>query len=300
MSIHRILAHASRVPVLAVALLLGTAGAAAAQEQPSTFDLATGEQVILAEQSGPIAFAGCTLVLTNFTGMLGVSSAAAYVVTVGGEASDGTIAAERGHMLLIPPLGGSTTRARFDAARLASGLSEAQRTQAPAFTAGLAALGKAQARGVFLGRLGRTAFNVGAPGSTEGERAARSVVGEAAVRTIRFSGTDDLTAIEQKVADDFLAALGAGDARAVAALMDPSPFGSSDLRSGGVEARIALAEALIAERDWSAALREAQAVRNPAVANGWTIRGPLISGTIMLRPLGEFIFVRAIETEETP
>jgi hypothetical protein len=261
-----------------------------AQDAPSQAPmLATGHQQILSDRSDTLAFAGKTLMLADFSGIFGMSSEMAYVVVVVGNASDGNVRAGRGQMLLIPPYGKATTRQRYDAARLLAGLTAGQRDALPA----LADLAAGQKRGIFVGRLGRTRFNAAAPGDSTQELAARTVKGAAAVQSIRFSGETDPTAIERKVVDVFLAALAEGDVETVAALMDPTPFGNTDLRGGADDARRLMARTLIAERAWQIALAEAQAVR-ATDSNIWTISGPNGRATLALRPMGDFVFVRTI------
>jgi len=256
--------------------------------------LAAGEQLVIETRSGPLRFGGRSLDLADFTGLLGYSSEVAYVVVIAGQVREGGRRVGPGRMLLIPPYGGAPIVQRYDARRLMESWSQSVRTaRAEAFTR-LAAIAQSQGRGVFFGRLARTNFNVAAPGNAERELAGRTVRGGGAVQAIRFSGTADPAAIERRVIDGFVAALLAGDAVAVAALMDPVPFGNTDLRGGAAEARLTMARALIAQRDWGALLREASVAR-AGEGNDWTVSGPGGRATLALRPMGDFVFVRTIE-----
>lgn len=256
--------------------------------------LATGDQLLLTGREGALRFAGRELRLAGFSGIVGFASEVAYVVVIAGEARDGALRAAAGQMLLIPPYGAAPSVQRFDAARLRARWSAAARTAEPASFAQLGALAARQHRGLFFGRLARTSFNVAAPGGAERELAGRSVRGAGAVRDLRFSGRSDPAAVERGIVEMFLAALVAGDAERVASLMDPVPFGNTDLRGGAAEARLAMARLLIGQRDWSAALSGAQAERD-GQTNNWRLNGPAGRGAIALRPMGDFAFVRAIE-----
>ena len=202
-----------------------------------------------------------------------------------------------GKVLIIPPYGAQASTARFDSDRLSESWPEATRTAMPQVYARLRRIATVQKRGMFLGRLGRTSFNLASAGNAEEELARRSIKGDAAVQAIRFSGQNDIGVIEQRVADEFLAALASGNAESVAALMDPVPFGNMDLRNGGSEARLAMAKSLIAGHDWATLLREARAVRSTN-DNDWAVSGPAMNATLTLRPMGDFIFVRMIELGE--
>lgn len=256
--------------------------------------LATGEQLVVENRDGALTFAGRDLTLTGFSGILGYATDAAYVVVVTGSASDGRATARAGRILILPPYRAAATIERFDAERLAAGWPEATRASRPQIYAQLTTVVRGQRRGMMLGRLGRTNFNVAAGGLADEELARRSIKGSANVQAIRHSGEADLGAIEQRVADTFLAGLMAGDATSVAALMDPVPFGNMDLRNGGTDARIAMARVLIAGRDWPTLLRGAKAVR-AADGGDWSVTGPAVTASLALRPMGDFIFVRSID-----
>ena len=283
------------------ALALASAPASAdpgillAAARPGDSDsLGAGDQLLLEDRSGPLSFAGRALVLDGFTGILGYSSEAAYILVIDGRVMDGARRVTPGKMLLIPPYGTEPSVQRFDAARLRASWSEAARQSRPDTYARLGSIAAGQNRGLFLGRLSRTAFNVAAPAGVDDELAGRTVRGADAVQAIRFSGESDPAAIERRVVDTFLAALAAGDVEGVAALMDPVPFGNTDLRGGAADARLAMARLLIGQRDWAGLLREASVARQGA-GNVWTLSAPDMRGTLALRPMGDFVFVRTIE-----
>lgn len=300
--------EAVRTLGVALAMIVSLAGQVSAETgvflkdgRPSdAAALATGDQLLIENRNDDITFAGRSFAATGFTGVLGYSSELAYVAVISGWVVIDGESVEAGRMVLLPPMGGKAQTELFDAARFSQSWPQAVReTNASAFAA-LSDVASSQGRAIFFGRLGQTRFNVAAPGSADQEMATRTVKGASAIQNIRFSGQTDLAAIEQQVADDFLAALANRDTQAVAALMDPVPFGNTDLRNGGSEARLAMATALVAERDWAAALREARAVREPEQANNWAVTGPAISGTLTLRPVGDFIFVRTVNLGEQP
>jgi hypothetical protein len=286
----------------AAVLLLAQADGAAAQDGTLLRDqrpgdaaaLATGEQLLVEGQDGELAFAGRRFAAAGFTGVLGYSSEVAYVAVIAGAVAIDGRSAGAGRMVLLPPLGGKARVERFDAARFAESWPQPAREARPASYAALGRIAGEQRRGVFFGRLGRTRLNVAAPGSADQELAARTVRGGEAVRAIRFAEASAPEQVEQAVAQAFVAALAAGDAERLAALMDPVPFGNTDLRGGASEARLTMARALLARRDWPRLLAGVSLTRD-GTGNDWTLAGPLARGVVRLRPMGDFVFVRTIE-----
>lgn len=300
LGVRRVCSASTRFGALALMLLAAAPAAAEpgillADARPAdSASLATGDQLLLTGSNATLQFAGRELRLEGFSGILGFASEVAYVVVLDGQARDGSTQVEPGRMLLIPPYGAAPSVQRFDAARLRARWSAAARVAQPASFQHLSLLAAGQHRGLFFGRLARTSFNVAAPGGAEQELAGRTVRGSGAVRDLRFSGQRDPAAVERGVVDMFMAALAAGDAERVASLMDPVPFGNTDLRGGASEARVAMARSLIAERNWGAALQGAS-VERANETNDWRLTSAAGAGTITLRPMGDFVFVRAIE-----
>lgn len=151
--------------------------------------------------------------------------------------------------------------------------------------------------GLFFGRLEATNFNVTAPGSSAQELARRSVVGDEVVQQIRFSGITDPKDVEREIVDRFVTALADGDAATVASLMDPSPFGMTDLRGGGDGARLLMAHNLIASNDWRKVLGRDASVEQLESEGAWKVANGGRSTLVSLRPVGDFTYVRTIETE---
>ncbi len=258
--------------------------------------LASGEQLVLTDRNGIIQFAGRTFNLSGFSGIVGFASEIAYVVTITGTAETEGKSAKSGQMVMIPPFGGNVAVERFDAARLRDAWDEGIKISAAKAYAALDDLVKKQSRGLFLGRLGRTTFNVTASGRASQELAKRSIVGGATVTNIRFSSKESSDGIEQHIVNDFINALMRGDAQSVAEIMDPMPFGNSDLRSGGDEARLLLAQSLIGERNWKTIIGNAEAKRDQNIDDLWVIRGPVSRTYIKLRRTTDFAFVSTIRT----
>lgn len=253
--------------------------------------LPTGEQLVIEGRNGAHQFAGRELALAGFSGVIGYSSQLAYVLVIEGEASIGTVSAGRGRMLLVPPFGGEVTSERFDAARLHAAFEQ----QGAAFSlASLSDLADEQARDVFLGRLGRTAFNVTTMGSAEQELTRRARTGGNAVRETRFAASATGEDLERRVVSRFLSALANGDAQAVADLIDPAPYGLVHGTPEASAARLTMARTLLAARDW----RAFGNVQPSSVGNAsWFASAGGSSATIALIPTRDFTFVRSIETE---
>lgn len=177
---------------------------------------------------------------------------------------------------------------RFDARRLHDALAQNPGVSGLASIAMLDGLAKGQDRAVFLGRLGRTSFNVATLGSAEAEMGRRERVGGTHVRNARFTGDAGVETLEQRIVARFLASLAAGDAAAVAELLDPLPYGIGSMANGGGEARLAMARSLIAQRDWSAF---ADAAPQQVEETLWRAGAALVG----LRRTTEFAFIETIE-----
>ncbi len=286
-----------RTALAALAVALAALGSAAHAEppillsdaRPSTPDsLATGEQLLLSQETGPLRFAGRDLQLTNFSGVIGYANDVAYVVVVEGAVRDGARQAAAGRMLLLPPYGAPAGVQRYDAGRLARQWSGPARAARPQAFSRLNLIASSQSSGLFFGRLSRTSFNAAAPAGARREMAGRALLGAPAVRAIRFDGQSDAASVERRIVTAFRDALAVGDAETVAALMDPTPFGGRALAGGAREARLLSARGLIASRDWRASFAGA----DPAPGQGFWQVGSL---RLTLRNVDDFTFVRTIE-----
>lgn len=254
--------------------------------------LLPGDQLVLSDHSTKIDFAGQTIALDGFTGIIGYASDFAYVVCISGSAQTHDKVAKRGRILILPPYGGQPSVARFDAGRLLASWSESERSEFAPVLAELQVIAKGQSRGIFLGSLSRTGFNVAASGSASEELARRSIVGGAATQGIRFDALDDQTDYEKAVVTQFAQALASGDVGSVAQLMDPLPFGLSDLRGEPGDARMLAAEHLAYERNWAELLGQAEPEFD-AEQGVWTIAGRR-SVIITLRGTQDIPFVKSI------
>jgi hypothetical protein len=254
--------------------------------------LVTGQQLALQRQSGNLDFAGHVVALTEASTIAGFASEVAYLVVLDGKARIGEVTAGPGRMLLIPPFGGRVLVERFDAARLRQGLDANAVVMAPEAGAALDRLARRQRVGIALGRLQRTRFNVAASGAAAAEGGRRALVGGQAVRAIRFSNAEDAADIARRTVTDFIAALMAGNAAHIAEFLDPVPFGAD-----GGNARIALAQAMIAERDWRTMLAGATASAGTE-ADQWLVQGAQGAAVVVLRPSNGFPFIGTINVED--
>lgn len=255
--------------------------------------IATGEQLLLSDITAPVSFAGRQITLSGARVIAGYASEVAYLVVLEGEASIGKQGASAGRMLLIPPFGADVLVERFDAKRLgdqwptsttADGLDEAR--------AALDKITRQQRLGLTLGRLQRTSFNVAASGAADQEAGRRALVGGETVRSIRFGGDANETEVAQRVVASTSDALASGDARALAELLDPIPFGTED-----AGARIALAQSMLSEHDWPRQLASAQ-IETAGDLSSWRLRGPGGSTLIQLRASSGFPYVATINVED--
>lgn len=250
--------------------------------------LPTGDQLVLQDYDGTIRFAGRDIALVGFSGVVGHASESAYLLTFAGRASTGALEAETGRMLMLQPFGRGGAVTRFDARRLHQTLAEQIGAEGDLAMDRLAAIADSQDRGVFFGRLGRTNFNVATMGSTSAEAARRERVGHQEIREARFvaDGSD----VERSIVSRFVAALAAGDADAVAAYLDPLPYGG-----GSVGAREAMARQLIARHDWRVFVG---ASPERAGDTGFTLNSAGKRAAITLRRTTDFAFVQSIQVGE--
>lgn len=140
---------------------------------------------------------------------------------------------------------------------------------------------------MWFGRLGQTSFNVAASGSARYEEQTRTLMGDPAIRDIRFSGISDPQEVERLVVTSFLDALKSGNAKAVAALMDPTPFGGRALSGGADDARVIAASALIKSRNWSQVI----GASTPQLTDGAWRAG---EAALQLRTIDDFVFISRI------
>ncbi len=250
--------------------------------------LETGEKLLLRDQSGPLAFAGHAIELTNFEGIAGYASEVAYIVTISGSASVDGLTASPGKMLLLSPYGAQPVVERYDALRFAEAWDETTQQTAPDSYQRLLALADGQDDGIFWGRLGRTNFNVAASGLASQELARRTMVGGPAIRDLRFASDGDATDLESNAIARFVAAMRGGNSAEVAEFLDPRPFGGPDLRGGAITAREIYAADLVSEQDWARLMNDTP-VKTP---DGW-LAGSAIIDTVVLN---DFIYVAAVQT----
>lgn len=252
----------------------------------------TGDQVVINDMDKAIEFAGHTVKLSGFSGLLGLSSDAAYVLVAKGQAGIKDLQAEAGEILIILPYGLKVSKQSYDAAKLVEFWPEPAQLTRPDVFQNLKQIEKKQARAIYYGRYERTVFNLAAPGSVDVEMARRSVVGENAVQDIRFSGEKNPEKIERMTIDKFSQALLDGDTKTIAALMDPTPYGGADLRGGAIEARQLAASMLIKKYKWSVLLGSDEPAKEDI---GWRI-GQV---SITTKAVNSFIYVSRVNVGES-
>lgn len=249
--------------------------------------LATGQQLLLSAKTGEMPFAGRRVQLNNFTGIVGYANELAYIVVLEGSAATADATAAAGHILILRPYGAPSSVEQFDAIRLSKQWSEAARQASPAAYASLERIKSGQEMGVWFGRLGQTSFNVAASGSADYEKSTRTLMGNETIRDLRFAGASDPMAVEQMVATKFLDALKSGDAKTVAALLDPTPFGGRTLAGGADDARLMAAASLIASNNWPRIAGDGA----PQLTYGVWKSGET---SLQLRTIDDFVFVSRI------
>jgi hypothetical protein len=254
--------------------------------------MAAGDQLVLSAYDGSVNFAGHSVQMEGFTGILGFSSDVAYVVTIKGTAETAKKKASAGRMILLAPFGEKPDVERFDAQQLGDSWTQSEKIEFAGAYAALEAIAKRQARGIFLGSLGRTRFNVAASGLASNELARRSVVSGKTAQEVRFGVVKSDRDVGSRVVSRFLKGLAEGDAESVAQLMDPLPFGLSDMRGEPGQARLIAAQRLIYAHNWTNILNDAVPQMN-ADTGVWTLTGTS-AVEITLRNSVDIPFVKSI------
>lgn len=262
---------------------------------PQIAALPTGDQLVLQGQDGTIRFAGRDIALSGFSGVLGYASESAYLVTFDGKATTGELEAGRGRMMMFQPFGREAMVARFDARRLHKTLAPQLGSDGEWVMARLASVVESQDRGVFFGRLGRTSFNVATLGSTSAEQARRERVGGTQLRESRFVGDKSAEEVERDLIQRFVRALASGDSRAASEYLDPLPYGMNNMGGGGAQARMLMAQQLIARNNW-----QVFANADPAAtgAASYLITANGARAQIDLRRTAEVAFVKSVVVED--
>ncbi len=289
---------------VALTLTMGQAGVAQTTEAGVTSGpqlqlntLETGRKLMVENQTGRVSFAGRSVDLQAFSGIVGYASDVAYVTVISGSASADGKTARPGSMLLLPPFGGEVLRERFDAGRLRDASTDDVSGAPPSLLASLETLARRQSRGIFFGLLGQTNFNVAASGVAADEVGRRTLLGGEAVREVRFSDISDPVDLQREIVTSFLNALKRGDAARAAQFIDPMPFGQNGLTDGAMAARTLMAQAIIDERNWSSTLGQNAPVPAEDAPDIWTVNGSEARTVVALRPTVDFTYVSTVSTE---
>ena len=258
--------------------------------------LVAGGQAVIQGLSGSISFAGHNIDFTGFSGVMGMASDTAYIMVARGQAHIGGQEAGAGEIFILLPYGGEIIKQHFDAGRFVDAWSEEDRSRNSSVFMSLKDIAESQSKAIFFGRYEATAFNVSAPGTAEQESARRSIVGADIIQNIRFSGENDPSKIEHRVLLEYTKALVAGDVGRLAALSDPTPYGTFDLRGGADGARLLMAKQILKQQNWADLIAGAQFVKSKN-KQYWILSKPEGTAMVVLRPIGDFVYVRNIAWE---
>jgi hypothetical protein len=198
-------------------IVMATASAAQAEQPPRQFvKLAAGEHITL--YGNDYVARAPTLAVSV------LSSEFLTVAVLDGTLADAKIVAKAGEALVTPLDGKGTQRFAFDARRLAATLPPQWATEVGPSLDRVAAR---QKRARFWGRLEPVNVNATAPTSPQLEGVRASYLGNDTIVALRREANGNPQTLAALTAKRFAEALAAGDARAVADLIDPKPFTAS-------------------------------------------------------------------------
>lgn len=184
--------------------------------------------------------------------LVSLSSEFVTVAVLSGELVQGKTTARSGQALVTPIDGKAPRRFGFDAARLAATIPP---QWAADTTAPLAQLAASQKRAKFWGLVEPAGVNTAAPVSPQIEAVRQSYLGNATVVALRQAAQGKPQTLAGLTATRFAEALAAGDAHAVADLIDPKPFTDTGAEAGAWQAaRLAFAQKLTGDESLKAAM----------------------------------------------
>lgn len=227
-----------------LALSYGASAEEAASAGRQLIKLADGENTTLF--GGGYRARGTTMALVS------LSSELVTVAIVSGELGQGKLVARAGQALVTPIDGTATRLFGYDAARLAATIPPQWAGDAAAPLAQLAA---AQKRAKFWGLVEPAGINAAAPTSPQVEAVRQSYLGNATVVALRQAAQGNPQTLAGLTATRFAEALAAGNAAAVADLIDPKPFTDTGADAGAWQAaRLSFAQKLTGDATLKAAM----------------------------------------------
>ena len=199
-------------------MLMAIATPAAAQDAAA----ANGRELVTIAPGGSAQVMGLTYSSAEgATAIVVLSSELQTAAVVSGTLEIDNSRARAGSALLTPIDGGKTRVFGFDAARLAATLPPAW-SQAAAEPLHLLAAG--QRRRKFWGLIEPVGVNAVAPAAPQAEAIRSTYLGNATILALRREARGDRGKLAGLTARRFAEAVAAGDARAIADLIDPKPF----------------------------------------------------------------------------
>jgi hypothetical protein len=195
------------------AVAQGAAAAPAAREDKQLLSLADGESRDI--------FGTTYTAHGEVLAVVVPSSELVSVAVLDGILAGGGRSAAAGRVLVTPIEHGGTQLFQFDARRLAASLNPAwlMRARPP-----LDRIAASQRRQIFWGRLEPVGANAAAPSRPAVEAMRQTYLTNAAITALRREAAGDRDVLARLTAARFAAAIAAGDAATVAALIDPQPF----------------------------------------------------------------------------
>lgn len=288
-------AFAGTAPASGATLVRAGDGAAVAAEQADAnlaqdslvASLAAGESLAVADQRLHAD--------ADSRAMISLSSEFLTIaVTYGRMRLEGGPAASPGGVLLLALDGDRIQRLAFDGARLAATLSPGARTL---IGEDLEAVAARQRRGAFWGAWEPLRVNARAPDAPAAEALRATYLSDPAIVRQRRAAAGMAGVAERgRIATDaFLAAYRAGDAPALAALLDPAPFLDRSGAAGVEEGRLRAAAVLLADVRLQPVLAAAPTVSMAPDGGAAMLDGPQGRWRLSLVARDRAMFVSGLE-----
>jgi hypothetical protein len=255
-------------------------------------ELSSGRQLLKLQSGEAAEISGLSYASsTPAIAVVSTSSELVTIAVIAGQLAQGSTVAKAGQALVTPIEGSTTQRFGFDAARLAATLPAEWQSDV---SAPLDRLAADQQRAKFWGLTEPAGINASAPMGPQVEAVRQSYLGNDTIMSLRRAAQGRPEVLAELTARRFAEALAAGNAAAVAALLDPKPFTDTGAAATAWQAtRLAFAQHLTGDET----LKQAMTTAPVAVAGASDVFLADGAFRIQLVTRDRAMFVTAVEPQ---